>query len=416
MSSSVMAPMENVSMAVSALRAHPLRSLLTMLGIIIGVAAVITMVAVGAGAQVRVAQQIRTLGTNLLMVQPGAARDGGARLARGTRHTLTEDDAEAIGQMVPGVLVAAPSVRRGAQVVHGNRNWNSVVNGTHAEYFIAREWSFDMGRSFTTVEGKSAAKVAILGASVAAALFQENDPVGQAIRIDNAPFQVIGVLAQKGASGDGRDQDDIVFVPLSTAKLRLFGSAHQVNRNALNYILVKVVNAGAMDRVTAEIEGLLRDRHGLSGDVPDDFTVSNPSAAMAAHHEATRTLSFLLAAIASVSLVVGGISIMNIMLVSVTERTREIGLRLAIGARRRDIRRQFMAEAVVLCLIGGLLGILLGVAGATLLAKLAGWAVFIGPEAVAAAVLFAAAVGVFFGYYPALKASRLDPIEALRFE
>jgi len=411
-----MAPFENIRIAFGALRAHPMRSLLTMLGIIIGVAAVIAMVAVGAGAQVRVAEQIRTLGANLLMIQPGAGQEGSARLAGGTRHTLSEDDAAAIGGQVPGVLVAAPSVRGSGQLVHGNRNWNTVVNGTRPDYFIAREWPLDRGRSFSEQEARIAAKVATLGASVAKVLFAEADPLGQTIRIAEVPFQVIGVLAAKGPAGDGSDQDDVVFVPISTAKLRLLGGAHQVSRGSLNYILVKVADALAMESVQAEIRGLLRDRHRLSAGAPDDFQVSNPAAAMAAQHEATRTLSFLLAAIASVSLLVGGISIMNIMLVSVTERTREIGLRLAVGARRRDIRRQFLAEAVALCLVGGAFGIVAGVAGAALLSRLAGWAVFIGPEAVAAAVLFAAAIGIFFGYYPASKASRLDPIEALRFE
>ncbi|MEX1205218.1 MAG: ABC transporter permease [Dongiaceae bacterium] len=411
-----MAPLESVRIAFGALRAHPMRSLLTMLGIIIGVAAVIAMVAVGAGARVRVAEQIRTLGTNLLMVEPGAAQEGGARLAGGTRHTLTEDDAAAIGGHVPGVLAAAPSVRGTGQVVHGNRNWNTVVNGTRPDYFIAREWPLDEGRAFSAEETRTAAKVVVLGARVANSLFAEESPLGQIVRVANVPFQVIGVLAAKGPDGSGRDQDDVVFVPIATAKLRLFGGAHQVDRGSLNYVLVKVGDVAAMDSVRAEIRGLLRDRHRLPAGAPDDFQIWDPAASVAAQHEATRTLSFLLAAIASVSLVVGGISIMNIMLVSVTERTREIGLRLAVGARRRDIRRQFLAEAVALCLVGGALGIAAGVAGAALLSRLAGWAVFIGPEAVAAAALFAAAIGIFFGYYPAAKAARLDPIEALRFE
>ena len=411
-----MAPFESLRIAFGALRAHPLRSLLTMLGIIIGVAAVITMVAVGAGAQVRVAEKIRTLGTNLLMIQPGAAREGGARLAGGSRHTLTEDDAAAIGGQVPMVLAAVPSVRGTGQVVRGNRNWNTTLNGTRPDYFRAREWPLEMGRTFSGQDTRNAAKVATLGATVAKALFGDADPLGQTIRIADVPFEVVGVLAAKGPSGSGRNQDDIVFVPISTAKLRLLGGAHQVNRGSLNYILVKVVDDAAMAPVRAEIRGLLRDRHRLAEAAPDDFQIWDPAASLAAQHEASRTLGFLLAAIASVSLLVGGISIMNIMLVSVTERTREIGLRLAVGARRRDIRRQFLAEAVALCLVGGALGIVVGIGGAALLSRLAGWAVFIGPEAVAAAVLFAALVGIFFGYYPAAKAARLDPIDALRFE
>ena len=393
-----------------------MRSLLTMLGIVIGVSAVIAMVAVGAGAQMRVEEQIRAFGANLLLVLPGAAQEGGARLAGGTRHTLTEDDAAAIGVQVPGVISAAPSVRGTQQVVHGNRNWNTVVIGTLPDYLTTREWPAQKGRIFADQEIQSAAKVATLGATVAAALFADADPLDQIIRIGDVPFRVVGVLAAKGTSDAANNQDDVIFVPISTAKLRLLGGASQVNRASLNSILVKVADADGMPAVKAEIGGLLRDRHHLSADALDDFQVWDPAAAMAAKHEATRTLSFLLAAIASVSMLVGGISIMNIMLVSVTERTREIGLRLALGARRRDIRRQFLAEAIVLSLVGGVLGTVLGIAVAALLSGLAGWEVFIGPEAVIAAVLFAATVGIFFGYYPAVRASRLDPIEALRIE
>lgn len=411
-----MSPQESIWIALGALRAHPMRSLLTMLGIIIGVSAVIAMVAVGAGARVRVEQQIRSLGANLLMVQPGAARKDGALLKGGTGHTLTQDDAATIVTHVPDVIVAVPSVRGPKQVVHGNRNWNTVINGTSPDYFRAREWPLEKGRQFSVEEVRTAAKVAVLGASVGKALFTKADPVGDVIRIAKVPFRVIGQLAIKGTSGSGRDQDDVIFVPISTAKLRLLAETSQVNPGSVNYILVKVADAGSMEAIEEEIKGVLRDRHRLTADAPDDFRIWNPAAAMAAQHETTRTLSFLLAAIASVSLIVGGISIMNIMLVSVTERTREIGLRLALGARRRDIRRQFLTEAVTLSLFGGVLGIVLGVASAALLSRLAGWVVFIGPEAIAAAALFSAAVGVFFGYYPAVKASRLDPIEALRFE
>jgi putative ABC transport system permease protein len=409
-----MTPQESLWIAFGALRAHPMRSLLTMLGIIIGVSAVIAMVAVGAGAQVRVEQQIRSLGANLLMVQPGAARKDGAHLKSGTRHTLTENDAVAIAA-IPDVIVAAPSVRGAKQVVHGNRNWNTVVNGTWPTYFTAREWSIKRGRLFSQQDTQMASKVAILGASVAKALFTKADPIDKIIRIADVPFRVIGQLAVKGTSGSGTDQDDVIFVPISTAKLRLLAEISQVNPGSVDYILVKVAD-GSMASTEAAIKGLLRDRHLLPHNAPDDFKVWNPAAAMSAQHETTRTLSFLLAAIASISLIVGGISIMNIMLVSVTERTREIGLRLALGARRRDIRRQFLTEALTLSLIGGVLGIVLGIASAALFSKLAGWVAFIGPEAVLAAVLFAAIVGVFFGYYPAVKASRLDPIDALRFE
>jgi len=411
-----MRPSESLWVALTAIRAHPMRSILTMLGIIVGVSAVIAVVGIGAGAQVRVAEQIRTLGTNLLMVQPGALQQGAVRLAGGTRQTLTEDDASAIAAQIPEVVVSAPSVRGTEHVVRGNRNWTTTVNGTLPEYFTAREWPVETGRLFSMEEAQVSAKVATLGATVAKALFADANPIGQTIRIANAPFRVVGVLAAKGTSGAGQDQDDVVFVPLSTAKLRLLGGANVVNRGSLNYVLVKVADGDAMANAEVEIEGLLRDRHRLPNGAPDDFRVWNPAAALAAQHETTRTLSFLLAAIASVSLIVGGISIMNIMLVSVTERTREIGLRMALGARRRDIRRQFLTEAVVLSLLGGGIGVVVGIASAAVLSRLAGWAVFIGPEAVVAALLFAAGVGVFFGYYPAVRASRLDPIEALRFE
>jgi putative ABC transport system permease protein len=412
----MMTPRDSVWIALGALRAHPMRSLLTMLGIIIGISAVIAMVAVGAGAQVQVEQQIRSLGANLLMVQPGAAAKDGARLKGGSLHTLTENDATAIAAQVPGVVVAAPSVRGAQQIVYGNSNWNTVVNGATPDYFEAREWSVDEGRLFSVEETRTAAKVAVLGASVSKSLFATADSIDKIIRIADVPFRVIGRLVAKGTSGAGADQDDVVFVPISAASLRLFGGANRVRPGAVNYIIVKVVDANAVPAVEDGIKGLLRDRHRLAQVAPDDFKVWSPAAAMSAQHETTRILSFLLAAVASVSLIVGGISIMNIMLVSVTERTREIGLRLALGARRRDIRRQFLTEAVTLSLVGGLLGIGVGVTSAALLSRLAGWAVFIGPEAVIAAALFAATVGIFFGYYPAAKASRLDPIEALRFE
>jgi putative ABC transport system permease protein len=408
--------LESIRIAIRALRANGLRSLLTMLGIIIGVASVITMVAVGEGAHTRVAEQIRTLGSNLLMVVPGAAREGGARLGLGSRHTLTEADAAAIRQEIPIVDVASPAVRDMAQVVHGNRNWSTNVTGTGPDYFIAREWPVALGQTFTRKDVRAAAKVAVIGASVAKALFEEADPLGRLIRIADVPITVVGVLARKGPSGTGRDQDDVIFVPISTAKLRLMGGAHEINRAAVAYILVKVANARAVDLAEHQIASLLRQRHRVRSKAEDDFEVRNPAAAMAAQHAATRTLTFLLGAVASVSLIVGGISIMNIMLVSVTERTREIGLRLAVGARRRDIRNQFLLEAITLCILGGLLGILLGVGAAVAVAEMAGWPVFIGPEALVLAAGFAAAVGVFFGFYPALKASRLDPIEALRSE
>ncbi|MFC2991407.1 ABC transporter permease [Halomonas tibetensis] len=406
---------ESFRIARRALRANRMRSFLTMLGIIVGVASVITMVAVGAGAQTQIAEQIRTLGANVLMIQPGAASEGGARTAAGARHTLSEADAAAIAEL-PLVRAAAPSVRGNAQIVQANRNWNTTVNGTTADMFVIREWPLATGRYFAPAEEASAGRVALIGRTVATELFGQADPVGGEIRILNTPFQVIGVLAEKGQSGAGRDQDDIVFVPISTAKLRLIGSASSVNRDAVAYILAKAASDDAIGAAAANIEALLRQRHRLAPGTPNDFRVADPAEAMALQHASTRTFAWLLAAVASVSLLVGGISIMNIMLVSVSERTREIGLRLAVGARRRDIRNQFLMEAITLCLFGGLIGMAMGVGAAVVIGDLAGWPVFIGPAAVAVAIGFSAAVGVFFGWYPARKASRMEPVAALRVE
>jgi putative ABC transport system permease protein len=407
---------ESLGIALRSLRANKVRSFLTMLGIIIGVASVITMVAVGAGAQTQVAEQIRSLGANVLQVVPGTARQGAVRMESGSRHTLTESDARAIAAQIPQVRAAAASVRGSAQLVAGARNWNTIVNGTTADYFIIREWPLAAGRHFTPSEEQGAGKVALIGATVAKQLFDKDDPVGRPIRISSVPFEVVGVLAEKGPSGAGQNQDDIAFVPISTAKLRLMGSASEVNREAVAYILVKAVSDEAMPGASAQIEALLRQRHRLGPGQESDFQVNNPAAAMAAQRASTRTIAWLLAAIASVSLVVGGISIMNIMLVSVTERTREIGLRLAVGARRRDIRMQFLTEATALCTLGGLIGIALGAGASWAVARLAGWPIFLGIDAMLFAVAFAAAVGIFFGYYPAGKAARLEPVEALRLE
>ena len=399
-----------------ALRANKLRSFLTMLGIIIGVASVIAMAAIGAGAQTQVAKQIRSLGANVLMVEPGAARDGGLRKESGSAHTLTEADAIAIGAEIPQVQAAAPSIRAAFQVVREARNWNTTVNGTTGDYFAIRDWPLSAGRIFSGAEEERGGKIAVLGAAVARQLFGEENPVGGHLRIASVPFEVIGVLAEKGASGFGQNQDDVVFVPISTARLRLIGTSGEVTRDAVAYILVKATSDEAMRPATAEIEALLRQRHRLGSGAESDFQIENPAATMAARRASTTTIAWLLAAIASVSLVVGGISIMNIMLVSVTERTREIGLRMALGARRRDIRNQFLTEAVTLCAVGGAIGLLLGTAAACTAARLAGWPIFISPDLAVFAVAFAAGIGVFFGYYPARKAARLEPIEALRLE
>jgi putative ABC transport system permease protein len=408
---------ECVQSALRALRANPLRSALTMLGIVIGVAAVIAMVAVGSGAQTQVADQIRSLGSNLLLVQPGSLRQGAVRLGAGSRQTLTEDDATAIASELQGVLTAAPTVAGNAHLVHGNLNWSTLVGGVTPDYLIARDWMVEKGRGFTSEQVETAAKVTLLGTTVAKELFPHEEALGQMVRFANVPFTVIGVLGEKGqASASGRNQDDVALIPLSAAKLRVLGARSQVSRQAVDFIMVKATSTEAMAPVQQQIEQLLRQRHRIPLGADNDFHVREPAAAMEAQAAATRSLTLFLAAVASVSLVVGGISIMNIMLVSVTERTREIGLRQAVGARRRDVRNQFLIEAVVLCLLGGLTGIAFGIGAAVAIAELAGWPIFVSPLSIVVAFGFAGAVGMFFGFYPARKASRLDPIEALRFE
>ncbi|MGH6944867.1 MAG: ABC transporter permease, partial [Geminicoccaceae bacterium] len=314
-------------------------------------------------------------------------------------------------------LVAAPTVAGPAHLVRGNLNWSTLIGGVTPAYLVARDWRVVSGRGFTLEEVEAAAKVVVLGATVARELFDDEEPLGRLIRIANVPFRVIGVLGEKGQNaGSGRDQDDVALVPLSAAKLRVLGARSQVSRRAVDFILVKAASTDAVAPVREQIRRLLRQRHRLAQDADDDFQVREPAAAMEAQAAAARALTLFLAAVASVSLVVGGISIMNIMLVSITERTREIGLRQAVGARRRDIRNQFLIEAITLCLLGGIAGIALGIVVAVAIAELAGWPIFVSPGAVVFAFAFAGAVGVFFGFYPARKASRLDPIEALRFE
>jgi putative ABC transport system permease protein len=406
---------EAAHIALRALRANLLRSMLTILGIVIGVAAVITMVAIGGGAQEQVARQIRSLGANLLVVHPGTGRQGAVRLGAGSRATLTENDAAAIVTDIPGVVVAAPAVSGQAHIVYGNRNWSTLIGGVAPDYLVARDWRIEEGQAFSREEADNAEKVALLGATVAQELFADEKPLGRMIRIGNVAFRVVGVLARKGQNdASGRDQDDVVLIPLAAAKLRVLG-ASQVSRGAVHFILVKAISPAAVAPLKSAIRELLRQHHRLPDSRDDDFQLQEPAAAMQAHAEATRSLTFLLAAIASVSLLVGGISIMNILLVSIAERTREIGLRRALGARKRDIQRQFLVEAVLLCALGGIVGILVGVASASVLARLAGWPVLISVEAILIAFGSAVIVGMIFGYYPARKASRLDPIEALRF-
>ncbi len=405
----------SVRIALRALRVNRLRSVLTMLGIIIGVAAVIAMVAVGSGATARIAEQIQSIGSNVIIVLSGSVTSGGIRLGHGSLMTLTEDDAKAIASECPAVAMAASSVRGAAQVVFGNNNWSTVIQGVTPEYLEIRDYRVLYGRPFNWQEVDGATKVALVGRTVVDNLFGGTDPVGQIIRIKKVPFTVLGVLSPKGQSAWGQDQDDIIILPISTAKKKVLGVS-QANARAVGAIMVQARGPMLMKESETQIVALLRQRHRLQPAQENDFDVRNLVEVFAAQEQSARVMSILLGAIASVSLVVGGIGIMNIMLVSVTERTREIGLRLAVGARTRDILTQFLVEAVTLSLIGGLIGIGFGLGVSVLISHIAKWSTLISPSAILMAFAFSALVGVFFGYYPARKAAFLDPIEALRYE
>jgi putative ABC transport system permease protein len=401
--------------ALRALAVNKLRSALTMLGIVIGVGAVIVMIAVGSGAQARVEEQIRALGSNLLLVMPGATTAGGVRMGFGSGSTLSEEDVAAINREIPEAL-AAPALRGAAQAIWGNTNWSTVIFGVTPEYLDVRQWPLAAGRSFEPVEMAGAAKVCLIGATVAKQLFGDADPLDQSIRIKRVPFTVIGVLDTKGQSLMGTDQDDLILMPIKTARSRVLGSASAARQRSVGTIWVKAADGVDTKVVEDQVRSLLRQRHRIQPGADDDFSLRNLAEVMAAQEASSRVLALLLAAVASVSLLVGGIGIMNIMLVSVTERTREIGLRMAVGARTRDILGQFLVEAVTLSLIGGLAGVALGMGASVAIAKLAGWRIVLSPEAVGLAVAFAFVIGVFFGFYPARKAARLNPVEALRFE
>ena len=407
--------LQALRIALRSLKVNKLRTALTMLGIMIGVAAVIAMVSVGAGAQARVAEQIQSLGSNLIIVLSGSTNQAGVRLGQGSQLTITEEDAAAIAREVPAVQVAAPSSRGNAQVVYGNLNWSTGIQGVTADYFEARDWPVDFGRPVLQEDVDGATKVALLGQTTALNLFGEADPLGQIIRIKKVPFTVVGLLSRKGQNSWGQDQDDIILIPLSTAKKKVLGVS-QANARSVGSISIKIRPDEDMSEAEAQIRGLLRQRHRLQPTQDDDFWLRNLSEVLQTQEESSRVMTYLLAAIASVSLLVGGIGIMNIMLVSVTERTREIGLRMAVGARARDILTQFLVEAVTLSLIGGVIGILLGIGGSNAINALAEWRTVLAPSAILVAFGFAAAIGIFFGFYPARKASRLDPIEALRYE
>lgn len=405
----------SAGVAIEALLENKMRSFLTVLGIIIGVAAVIAMVAVGSGAKDRIEQQIASIGSNVMVVLPGTLTAGGIRMGGGSVQTLTEDDAKAIAIECAVVNAAAPASRGTAQVVAGNANWSTIIDGGTVEYFAVRESQIAEGREFTTQEVDASARVAILGRTVADNLFGDVNAVGQPIRIRKVPFTVIGVLEEKGHTPTGQDMDDVIVIPLSTLKKKVLG-ARLSSYNAVATIAIKTEDLSQMQEAEDEVRALLRQRHHLQPGQEDDFTIRNVEQVFAAQEESAQVMSVLLAAIASVSLLVGGIGIMNIMLVSVTERTHEIGLRQAIGAKVGDILLQFLVESIVLSAIGGTIGVLAGIAASAVISYLADWSVTISGSAVALSFLSAAAVGVSFGYYPARKAALMDPIEALRYE
>jgi putative ABC transport system permease protein len=403
-----------ISSAARALRSNPLRSALTALGVIIGVASVVAMVALGSGAQAQVERSISSLGSNLLIVVPGAMRaGGGVRGAAGGWDSLTLDDAAAIAEQVEGVIAVAPSQRSSAQIVANGANWNTRIEGVTPAYLIARDWEVEQGRFFEDSEERQARRVVVLGATVARELFPNVDPIGQTLRINSGAFEVIGVLASKGQSGFGMDQDDVVLAPLTTVKRRISG--RQRRADTVSQISVKAGSESELGRIQEDVETLLRQRH-RTREGEDDFTVQNLSSITEAAAQTTQVFTYLLGGISAVSLLVGGIGIMNIMLVSVTERTREIGLRKALGARQSDILHQFGLEAVALSLAGGIIGLILGVAGAWLMTSLFTLPLVISPFNAGLAIGFAGLVGVVFGAYPAWRAARLDPIEALRRE
>ena len=394
-----------------ALLRNPMRAALTMLGVIIGVAAVVATLAIGQGARASVQAQIASLGSNVIMVMPGSAAAGGVRVGQGTGSTLTVDDVDAIKRECPSVKSAAWSVRSSGQVVYANQNWATSITGTTADYFDIRDWNVADGAAFTDSDVRNGAKVCVIGATVADNLFQGERAVGETIRIKNLPFTVVGVLERKGGNAMGQDQDDLIIMPGTTVQRKFLGGS-----SSIGFVMVSAASADLINPAIDEISSLLRQRHHIRQGQDDDFVIRNQAEFANAAAQTSQTMTLLLSSIALVSLLVGGIGIMNIMLVSVTERTREIGIRMAVGARGRDILSQFLVESAFLSLVGGALGVALGLVASMLISSLAHWPTIVSPQSIMLAFGFSAAVGIFFGFYPARKASKSDPIEALRYE
>ncbi len=401
-----------IRVAFRALVRNKMRAALTMLGIIIGVSAVIAMVSIGQGASASVQAQIESIGTNLLFVSAGAQNVGGVRSGTGDTgtNTLTVEDLDAIKREVPSVSMVTPSVNARSQLVAGNMNWNTAVTGVSEQYPEIRKWPVASGSFFTDADVRTAARVIVIGQTLSDNLFPGTDPIGQDIRVMNLPFRIVGVMARKGQDPQGRDQDDVAFAPYSTVQKKILG------RERIQIAYVSAISQDATYTAQSQITDLLRQRHKLTASEPNDFTVRNMTDIAEAANETSKTMTILLACIAGVSLLVGGIGIMNIMLVSVTERTREIGIRMAIGARSSAVRSQFLIESIVLSLTGGTIGIILGVVLSLAIPAMLGWPTLVSMMAIVGSVVFSAAVGIFFGYYPARKAASLDPIEALRYE
>ena len=401
-----------IRVALRALVRNKMRATLTMLGIIIGVAAVIAMVSIGQGAQASVQAQIEGIGTNLLFLSAGAQNVGGVRSGTGDSgtNTLTVEDLEAIRREVPSVSMVTPTINARSQLVAGNMNWNTQVQGVSEQYPEVRKWTIQSGEFFSETDVRTAARVIVVGQTIGDNLFPGMDPVGQTVRVANLPFRIVGVMVRKGQDQQGRDQDDTAFAPYTTVQKKILGNTN------LRIAYVSAISQDATYTAQQQITELLRQRHKLTASEGDDFTVRNMTDIAEAANETNNTMTILLACIASVSLLVGGIGIMNIMLVSVTERTREIGIRMAIGARSSAVRSQFLIESIVLSVMGGLIGIVLGISMSLAIPALLGWPTLISSLAIVGSVLFSVAVGVFFGYYPARKAASLDPIEALRYE